>query len=92
MLDLGRVLALRRFIEVAAKIRDNGRIDYECAVEGEVTERLTAVLPGADAVDLKRCRFLQVRRGVCLYVCCGFSGIKLACNCCTMPAGGCQRN
>ncbi len=52
---------------MAAKIRDNGRIDYECAVEGEVTERLTAVLPGADAVDLKRCRFLQVRWGGRLY-------------------------
>ncbi|PNW80150.1 hypothetical protein CHLRE_08g380000v5 [Chlamydomonas reinhardtii] len=49
----------KTFIEVAAKIRDNGRMDYECAVEGETTERLTAALPAASAAAAGRCRFLQ---------------------------------
>ncbi|GLC40818.1 hypothetical protein PLESTB_000019400 [Pleodorina starrii] len=58
----------KTFIEVAAKIRDNGRMDYECAVEGEITERLTAALPSTSSPDQQqqqppvepsRCRFLQ---------------------------------
>ncbi|PNH12258.1 hypothetical protein TSOC_000840 [Tetrabaena socialis] len=60
----------KTFIEVAAKIRDNGRMDYECLLEGEITERLTAALPAASgaegapaAINTSRCRFVQAPAG-----------------------------
>ncbi|KAG2489957.1 hypothetical protein HYH03_011587 [Edaphochlamys debaryana] len=47
----------KTFIEVAGKLRDNGRLDYEAALEGAITERLTAQMP--EGIEASRCRFLQ---------------------------------
>lgn len=46
-----------RFIEVANKMRESRRMDYELRVEGEVSERVTAALE--DGVDTSRVRFVQ---------------------------------
>lgn len=46
-----------RFIEVASKLRENGRMDYDLRQEGAVTTRATAALePG---VDVSRVRFVH---------------------------------
>ncbi|GFR49285.1 hypothetical protein Agub_g11294 [Astrephomene gubernaculifera] len=61
----------KTFVEVAGRMRDNGRLDYDCVLEGHVTERLTAALPapapaatasgqsGEQPLQPSRCRFLQ---------------------------------
>uniref|UniRef100_A0A7R9VIT3 Sulfatase-modifying factor enzyme domain-containing protein n=1 Tax=Chlamydomonas euryale TaxID=1486919 RepID=A0A7R9VIT3_9CHLO len=46
-----------RFVEVANKLRDARAMDFDLAVEGEVTERCTAALE--DGIDTSRVRFVQ---------------------------------
>ncbi|GAX79951.1 hypothetical protein CEUSTIGMA_g7390.t1 [Chlamydomonas eustigma] len=46
-----------RFIEVANKMREARRMDYDLKVEGEITERVAAVLE--ETVDTARVKFLQ---------------------------------
>lgn len=46
-----------RFIEVAAKMRENRRLDYDLCLEGMLTQRVTAQLD--DDVDTERVRFIR---------------------------------
>ncbi len=49
-----------RVVEVATKLRENRRFEYDCKVEGDVTARLAAVVD--DSVDTSRCTFVTVSR------------------------------
>lgn len=46
-----------RFVEVANKLRECRRMDYDLRVEGEVSERVTAALE--DGIDTSRVRFVH---------------------------------
>jgi hypothetical protein len=47
-----------RVIEVANKMKENRKFEFECKVEGEVTHRLAAALD--ESIDTSRATFVTV--------------------------------
>jgi hypothetical protein len=48
-----------RVIEVAGKLKENRKFEYDCKLEGEVTTRLAAAVD--EGIDTSRCTFVTVR-------------------------------
>eukprot|EP00798_Chlamydomonas_sp_ICE-L_P005380 gene5380-5600_t len=46
-----------RFIEMANKVKDNGRVEYDMIVEGDITERVSALIDAE--IDTSRVSFVQ---------------------------------
>lgn len=77
-----------RVIEVANKLRDKRKFEYDLKVEGDVTVRVAAALD--DALDTGRCTFTTVRAGVLLSVFSSLLGLGLCSHLGGCVGGGSQ--